>query len=83
MIKNFFRIGGDEPLIDLLSIYFLSTPWQHLTVFKCFQGLEKGCIGNKWINSFAKARLFLVHSLSVFRLIRLLYFCEQNIQIIG
>ena len=40
-----------------------STPWKHLKtvrfsdvfkenckVFSCFQGVEKGCIGNKWFN---------------------------------
>ena len=27
-----------------------STPWK-LTVFWCFQGVEKGCIENKWVKS--------------------------------
>ena len=28
-----------------------STRWkQNLPVFRCFQGVEKGCIGNKWVN---------------------------------
>ena len=30
-----------------------STPFfNHLRVFLCFQGVEKGCIGNKWVNMF-------------------------------
>ena len=34
-------------------IYPLKTP-ENLTVFWCFQGVEKGCIGYKWINSYLK-----------------------------
>ena len=26
-----------------------STPWKHLTVTWCFQGVEKGCIGKEWV----------------------------------
>ena len=29
-------------------LYPLKTS-ENLTVFLCFQGLEKGCIGNKWV----------------------------------
>ena len=31
-------------------LYSLKTP-ENLTVFWSFQGVEKGCIGNKWVNS--------------------------------
>ena len=27
-----------------------STPWKHWKVFWCFQGVEKRCIRNKWVN---------------------------------
>ena len=31
---------------------------ENLTVFWCFQGVEKGCIGNKWVNvHFCKSKL--------------------------
>ena len=30
---------------------FLLNPFAHRKVFWCFQGVEKGCIGNKWVNS--------------------------------
>ena len=30
-------------------LYPLKTS-EDLTVFCCFQGLEKGCIGNEWVN---------------------------------
>ena len=29
--------------------YLLKTS-EILPVFQCFQGIEKGCIGNKWVN---------------------------------
>ena len=25
--------------------------FEHITVFRCFQGVEKGCTGNKWVNT--------------------------------
>ena len=34
-------------------LYPLKTS-EHLTVFWCFQGVEKGCIGDKWVNLFKK-----------------------------
>ena len=36
-------------------IHPFSTPLktsENLTVFRCFQGVEKGCIGNEWVNGF-------------------------------
>ena len=30
-----------------------------LTVFRCFQGVERGCIGNKWVKLFVKAEACL------------------------
>ena len=36
----------------LFSMHLFSTLWKHqnLTVFWCFQGVEKGRIGNEWVN---------------------------------
>ena len=25
------------------------TPWKHQKTVRCFQGVEKGCIGNEWV----------------------------------
>ena len=40
-------------------LYSLKTP-ENITVFWCFQGLEKGCIGNKWIK-LIRCELFYLH----------------------
>ena len=50
-----FFLGSLEviSLTHLFRMHSISTPLKHLknlTVFWCFQGVEKGCIGNKWIN---------------------------------
>ena len=42
-------------LLTILTHLFpknpFSTPWkQNCRVFWCFHGVEKGCIGNKWVN---------------------------------
>ena len=39
-------------LIYLFPIYPFSTPWKHKKTRKvfCFQGVEKGCSRNKWVN---------------------------------
>ena len=31
-------------------LYLLKTS-ENLTAFLCFQGVEKGCIGNEWVNN--------------------------------
>ena len=38
-------------LTHLFLVHPFSTPrkTENLTVSRCFQGLEKGCIGNKWV----------------------------------
>ena len=41
----------------LKTASLLNTSGRLLTVFWCFQGVEKGCIGNKWVNDLAKSRL--------------------------
>ena len=35
-------------LIHLFPIHSFSTPWKNL----CFQGVDKGCIGNEWVKIF-------------------------------
>ena len=50
-------------LTHLFPMHPFST---HLTVFWCFQGVEKGCIGNKWLN--------LDSVLNKQRKVRVLYF---------
>ena len=60
--KEHFRILDDyvfDPIVTEILIVFLthsfpmhpfSTRWKHhLTVFWWFQGVEKGCIANKWV----------------------------------
>ena len=41
-------------LTHSFSMHHFSTLWKHpknLTVFWCFQGVEKGCTGNEWVNA--------------------------------
>ena len=40
-------------LTHLFPMHPFSTPLK-LTVFLCFQGTEKGCIGNKWVDDILK-----------------------------
>ena len=40
-------------ITHLFPMHPFSSPWKHqknLRFFWCFQGEEKGCIGNKWVN---------------------------------
>ena len=41
-------------LIHLFPMHHFYTPWKtsekRLTVLWCFQGVEKGCIGDEWVN---------------------------------
>ena len=43
---------------NALFLYLLKTS-ENRKVFWCFQGAEKGCIGNKWVNLFHVTDLFL------------------------
>ena len=50
--KNYLQIQV-KSLIRVLPMHPFSTPWKHqknLTVFWCYQGVQKGCIRNKWVN---------------------------------
>ena len=43
--------GSCKPLTQLFPMNPFSTPWKHYReVEKGFQGIENGCIGNKWVN---------------------------------
>ena len=47
-----FHLNSLDPFVpNALFVYLLKTS-ENLTVFWCFQGLQKGYIGNKWIDSF-------------------------------
>ena len=37
-------------LTHLFPIHPFSTSWKHQKTVRCFQEVEKGCIGNKWVN---------------------------------
>ena len=39
------------PFVSNASFLYPLKISENLTVFLCFQGVEKGCIGNKWIKS--------------------------------
>ena len=38
-----------NPFISNAPFLYLMKTSENLTVFWCFQGVEKGCIGNEWI----------------------------------
>ena len=48
--NNITKWLHDSHLTHLFQMHPFSTPWKHATVFWCFQGVEKGCIENKWVN---------------------------------
>ena len=50
MEKWLFVISFNPFVSNALFLYPLKTSENH-TVFWCFQGVEKGCIGNEWVNS--------------------------------
>ena len=43
---------------SFINVFFPKSPFlsplktENLAVFWCFQGVEKGCIGNEWVNPF-------------------------------
>ena len=38
-------------LTHFLPMHSFSKPRKHFPVFWCFHGVEKGCIGDKWVNN--------------------------------
>ena len=51
-------------------LYPLKTS-ENLMVFWCFQGVEKGCIGNEWVNK--KLHKYLTHSRSFSQFTKTIY----------
>ena len=50
------------PFILLVSAFFMekvSVFVKNIKVFWCFQGVEKGCIGNKWVKLYAFFQVFV------------------------
>ena len=41
---------GFNPFAPNAPFPYPLTPSETLTIFWCFQGVEKGCIGNEWVN---------------------------------
>ena len=48
---HFHKNGKKYPFIPNAPILYSLKASEIFTVFWCFQGVEKGCIGNKWVNS--------------------------------
>ena len=64
--KHEIQFSSDIRLAHLFPMHLFSTPLetsQNLTVFCCFQGVEKRFIGNKWIKT---SRLKVPKSNNVF-----------------
>ena len=48
-------------VLSALFFYPLKT-LENLPVFWCIQGVEKGCIGNKWVNRSKNSRVTIFHT---------------------
>ena len=48
-VLHIFLMFSSLSLTHSFPMHPFSTPWKHLTVFWCFQGVGKGCIGNEWV----------------------------------
>ena len=44
-----------SPFVPNAPFLYLLKTSEKLTVFWCFQGVEKGCIGNEWVKVFMKS----------------------------
>ena len=55
-----------NPFVPNASFLYPLKTEENLTVFWCFQGVEKGCIGNEWVNprstDFTKGKLTANHA---------------------
>ena len=40
-----------KPFVPNASFLYSLKTSENLTVFRCFQGVEKGCTGNEWVNN--------------------------------
>ena len=50
-----------KPFIPNATFLYPLKTSENLTIFWCFQGLKKGCIGTKWVNRHSNNRNALVH----------------------
>ena len=48
-----FNLIKNNPFVPNAPFLYPLNASENLTVFRCFQGLEKGCIGNEWVNQFS------------------------------
>ena len=46
---NTYPQEKQNPFVPNASFFYPLKTSENLTVFWCFQGVEKGCIGNKWV----------------------------------
>ena len=58
-LQNYFPITITQypyfnPFVPNAPFLYPLKTSENLKVFWCFQGVEKGCIGNKWVNFFLK-----------------------------
>ena len=52
--KNMFVFRFLDPFAPNLPFLYTLKTWKNLTVFWCFQGVEKWCIGSKWVDQWLK-----------------------------
>ena len=56
----------ENVLTHLFPMHPFSTPWKHQKTDRiCFQGVEKGCIGDKWVKEIM-ARIIVLRWLKTF-----------------
>ena len=55
----FYNIFIFNPFFPNTFFLYLLRTSENLTVFWCFHCVEKGCIGNKWVNAYYATDLFL------------------------
>ena len=52
LIKSFYDSFQIKPFVPNAPFFYPLKTSQNRKVFWCFQGVEKECIGNKWVKSF-------------------------------
>ena len=50
LLKRKCEINVINPFVPNVSFLYSLKTSENLTVFWCFQGVEKGCIENEWVN---------------------------------
>ena len=49
ILNNFFKKNRINPFVSNTPFLYPLKALENRKVFWCFQGVEKGCIGNKWV----------------------------------